>query len=91
MVSKGVLNENSSVVLPGAKRNFLVSPVAVAKEFFPGKYSIRLYTRYDGKDDFEVKEWDVFLFPPISFGVVGAFAIIGVWYGRWRRKKSMSI
>lgn len=52
LVAKGILNQDSSLILPGSERKFvtLMQPVSSASK--PGKYKVTVYYRYDGQKDF---------------------------------------
>lgn len=53
LIAKGILNEDSNMILPGNERRFvtLLQPVSAAKK--AGKYKITVFYRYDGQDDFK--------------------------------------
>lgn len=52
LVAKGIINQDSSLILPGSTRQFvtLMQPVSAANK--PGRYKITAYYRYDGQSEF---------------------------------------
>lgn len=55
LIAKGIINPESTLVLPDKSRQFvtIMQPVAEAK--LKGEYKITAYYRYDGMKDFEAK------------------------------------
>jgi hypothetical protein len=50
LVSKGIINENSNLILPETYRRFLVPLNKTASSVIPGKYKITTHFRFDGYD-----------------------------------------
>lgn len=52
LISKGIINQDSSLILPGSTRQFvtLMQPISAANK--PGRYKITAYYRYDGQNEF---------------------------------------
>lgn len=55
LVAKGIINQDSSLILPGSTRQFvtLMQPVSGADK--PGRYKLTAYYRYDGQNDFKTQ------------------------------------
>ena len=52
VVAKGIINPESSLVLPGSSRQFVTLMQPVAESNIPGRYAVTAYYRYDGLDQF---------------------------------------
>lgn len=72
-VKKGVLNQESGLLFPETLRNYTVSLESLASAFLPGKYTLTVSYRYDGKDEFMLETKSGFFIP--WQGVVGALFI----------------
>lgn len=94
VVAKGILNQDSSIILPGSTRQFvtLMQPVEPATR--SGKYKITVYYRYDGQDSF--KSQSVYFTKRIPVvrlvAAAAAFAILvgAIVYWSVRRRKYSS-
>lgn len=76
LVAKGIVNEDSSIVLPGATRDMSVKMRPVMTAWVPGMYTLRLGYRYDGLEAFETVEERVFVVPPAFIaGCIGLIAV----------------
>ncbi len=76
LVAKGIVNEDSSIVLPGATRDIVVKMRPVMTAWVPGVYTLRLGYRYDGLEAFETVEERVFVVPPAFIaGCIGLIAV----------------
>jgi hypothetical protein len=55
LVAKGILNPDSSIILPGSSRQFvtLLQPVATSNK--AGRYKITVHYRYDGQQNFSTE------------------------------------
>lgn len=53
VVSKGIINPESTLALPGKSRQFKTTMQQIAKPRLWGTYTINVYYRYDGKDGFD--------------------------------------
>ncbi len=95
VIKQGVINENSSYVLPETYRQIPVNLQTVAREgWWPKFYRMEVYYRYDGIDSFAVKNYTLYLvnLPAlIVFAgavVLVAWAVIRSWkYVLWRRAR----
>jgi hypothetical protein len=52
LVAKGILNPDSSIILPGSSRQFVTLLQPVAESSKAGRYKITVHYRYDGQQDF---------------------------------------
>lgn len=52
VVSSGIINPESALLLPDTSRNYNVSLKQVGPSWWPGHYSLVVDYRYDGRDDF---------------------------------------
>lgn len=77
LVAKGIVNEDSSIVLPGMTRDMAVKMRPVTMAWVPGMYTLRLGYRYDGLEAFETVEERVFVLPPAF--IAGSIALIAVF------------
>ncbi len=87
MVSKGVINEESGIMLPETFRVYSTHLRTLAWSFVPGRYTLTIAYRYDGKEDFEIKSYQIFILPSLSAALVAVAVVLFGWYGIRRRKK----
>ncbi len=69
-IKKATINQSSGLVLPNTSRRFDERFVALASAWLPGKYSLRVEYRYDGKDTFEVSGEKYWYWPPVTTGIL---------------------
>jgi hypothetical protein len=88
LVSKGVINENSDIILPETYRRFTVPLKSIVTATVPGKYKISVDFRFDGYDQFRTYQTNQFLLPPILLLAIIAviFATIVVVFMLKNRK-----
>ena len=87
VVAKGVINESSIVVMPGAEKTYPVSMRSLTDPWLPGEYTLTVSYRFDGGEE-SVVGTTKFGFIPTSF-ILGCLAlpVIGVGgYVAWRRR-----
>jgi hypothetical protein len=88
VVAKGIINQESTIILPETMRNYPVQLTDQAFRFVPGRYSLEMAYRYDGKDDFTVSTIRFDFIPlPATLGFLLLVATCG-WYVARRRRKS---
>ncbi|HCU70900.1 MAG TPA: hypothetical protein DIC35_04100 [Candidatus Moranbacteria bacterium] len=90
-VLRGIINNESRIILPESSKAFPVDLKQNLAAFIPGKYRLSVQYRYDGKDDFDIDEEYFLFFPPESTAIltiilVAASGIIFRW--RWKRKNN---
>ena len=92
IVRKGIINEESAIILPETLRVYPSSFKAVETVFMPGRYTLAIQYRHDGEEAFtEVKRSFVFVPPPVmalSFCLLLFLGWIGRHFLRLQRKKS---
>lgn len=88
VVAKGIINEESSIILPETPRKYLVKLARQLPTIIPGRYTLEIASRYDGKNDFSTTELTFDFIPlPATLGVLTLVATCG-WYVARRRRKS---
>ncbi len=81
VVRKGIVNEESGIILPETLRAYSISLKSVRKSFIPGKYTLSISYRYDGKETFETSSMKLGIFVPMPILIIGvAMAAIAGWY-----------
>ena len=87
IVEKGIINEESGLILPETQRLYPIHPRSLLWSFVPGRYTLAIQWRYDGKDDFSLQT-TTFDFLPL-FAIIGFLLMIVMigWYGVRRRRK----
>lgn len=88
MIAKGVINQESTLILPESGRAYSLSLEQISQSFIPGWYTIETAYRYDGKDDFAKTSLRFIFIPPLTLGFLLLGAVFG-WSGiRLRRRIS---
>jgi hypothetical protein len=64
LVAKGIINENSNIILPETYRRFSVSLNRTSTALIPGKYKIITSFRFDGYDQFRSYQSSQYLLTP---------------------------
>lgn len=86
-VLRGIINQESAIILPETFRIIQVSFKKTAPLFLPGRYAVSIEYRYDGKDDFVAKNFSVNILPGIDMiGLLIVVALI-IGYIKFRNKK----
>lgn len=93
LVYKGIINLQSSIILPETFKIFPVQLEKIEPAFFPGKYTTSIKYRFDGKEDFETSE-KTFIYVSWKFllciGILLTFAmILGMKLGRKNLKNNL--
>jgi hypothetical protein len=65
LISKGIINENSQIILPGTYRRYSVDLRKISTPLLPGKYKVDVNFRFDGYDQFRTYQTSQFLLPPV--------------------------
>lgn len=86
-VAKSIINNESSIILPETFRVFPGTFRQIAPSFIPGRYTLIVNYRYDGKDDFIAERINFFLIPPIFLLTVIILTAIVSGYIIFRNKK----
>lgn len=87
MIARGIINEQSTLILPESSRVYSLSLETIARSFVPGWYTMEISYRYDGKDDFVKTSLRFISIPPVAMvGLLSLMVIFG-WYGVKRRRR----
>lgn len=92
-VAKNIINNESSIILPETFRVFPGTFRQTAPSVIPGRYSLIVKYRYDGKDDFAAERINFFLIPPIFLLLMIISAAIAsgcIIFRNKKRKKQKS-
>jgi hypothetical protein len=73
LVSKGVINENSGIILPETYRRYSVPLNKVASSTHPGKYKMHVDFRFDGYEQYRSYQTSMFL---LASWAVAALAVL---------------
>jgi hypothetical protein len=77
LVAKGIVNEDSSIVLPQITRDIVARIRSIATAWVPGTYVSKTSYRYDGREAFEGFEERKVVVPPVFLvGVTGIFVVL---------------
>ena len=90
VISQGVINRESAYCMPETFRNFAVNLENEQSAFLPGKYTIVIKYRFEGKDDFEYRQSSIFYFPKnaiILLVAVGVLLVMFAWIVLKLKKK----
>lgn len=94
LVAKGIIDPESTIILPGTTRQFVTLLQTVSTSNLGGKYKVTAYYRYDGQDSFMKKTiYYTHGIAPIKivFGGIVILMILcsGGWYvaRTWRRSR----
>jgi hypothetical protein len=91
VVAKGIINEDSNIVLPDKSRQFvsLMNPIAAADR--SGRYKVTVYYRYDGQKDFSSQttyfDHGTNLVPYMAGGVIAISGLATGVYFIFRNKR----
>jgi hypothetical protein len=83
LISKGIINENSGIILPQTNRRYSVPLTKVATATTPGKYKVEVDFRFDGYDQFRSYRASVFLLTPpilILISLILIAAVSGAYF-----------
>jgi len=94
-ISNGVINNESALILPETFRIYNVLLKKTALAIIPGKYRISIAYRYDGNDDFFIKEEYVDFFPMsailVGLSIIGLTMVYGVHRLRKKQRNARRI
>ena len=85
VMQKGVINQESSIIMPETFRSYAVRPSSFFLAYVPGYYTIATEYRYDGKEDV-VTQSSRFFYVPV-FEIVMVMCFIGFFMWKRKRKK----
>ena len=84
-VERAILNEESALVLPKAARKFQEDFSSLGLAWMPGRYTVLLEYRYDGKESYEKKiekHWH-FPLPSIAVGAIFIMLLVVAKLRKW--------
>ncbi len=87
LVSQGVINENSSLILPQVNREFTVDMMKVASADKAGKYKLTVNFRFDGTDQFRSYQTSILLKSPGTYLALAILLLIIVVFIVYYYKK----
>jgi hypothetical protein len=70
LVAKGIINENSNLILPETHRQFVVPIKKISSSVYPGKYKITTNFRFDGYDQIRTYQSSQFILTPIILALI---------------------
>jgi hypothetical protein len=88
LVGRGVINENSNIILPETYRRFSTPLIKISGIGIMGKYKMDVNYRFDGYDQFRTYQTSFFVIAPLGFAIIGlifAAAGAGVYWLSKRR------
>lgn len=87
LIASGVINEESAIVLPEAKRRIIAElDRQGSPSFWPARYRLRVDYRYDGIEKFARKEVSLLYINPI--GLLIAFSVVGLTFYIIKQRRS---
>lgn len=78
IVAKGIINQESALILPETFRVYPVRLAGLAMSFIPGRYTMAIAYRYDGKEDFATTSLQFDFIPPAA---IVLFLVLGAVFG----------
>ena len=88
VVSKGIINEESGLILPESIRVYPARLNQLAFSFVPGRYTMKIDYRYDGREDFTTVTRQFNFIPPMTIAAILALAVMGGWFAMRRRRQN---
>jgi hypothetical protein len=89
-VMQGIINSESSLVLPETFRVFPVPLENITLAFLPGRYNLSVEYRYDGKEDFTSSSSSFFFVPPSFIFSVLVLIVLGATSYFYKKRKLQS-
>ncbi|NTW89453.1 MAG: hypothetical protein HGB37_00885 [Candidatus Moranbacteria bacterium] len=89
VVRSGVINEQSGIVLPEAFRKLSANLMRVETPFIPGRYTVTIGYRYDGKDSTDSNISDYIYIPPIFALAMAVIVVLSMLTFRYLRAKNV--
>lgn len=88
VVTRGIINENSGIILPSTFRTYPTVLKSSQVAFVPGKYKLTIRYRYDGEDNFRIVEatFNNVNLPLIGESVLGLAIVVYLSFWALRRK-----
>lgn len=86
-IQKGIINEQSGLVLPETFRLFTIKMLNLTKAFIPGRYALAVSYRYDGRDDFTLDNNSFIFIPPIFILSILVLIVFGIFIYFYKKEK----
>ncbi len=89
--SRGIINESSAIILPAAVRHYSVTLLSRRRPIWPGRYTLSVHYRYDGRDDTTTVTRSIWYLGSVGLaglglvGVVFIIIIVRLKRNRYRR------
>lgn len=84
-VIRGIINQESAIILPETFRVFPVALKKLALSFLPGRYTLSIEYRYDGKEEFLIDKSQFTFIPPIA--IIAGLILIAIFIGYLKLRK----
>lgn len=89
LISKGIVNESSSIILPESSRVFSVPLKHTGSSLLPGRYKLKVDYRFDGYNQIRSYQTSFFVFPLISQVTIVLVSVTGlILWLRLKNRKS---
>jgi hypothetical protein len=90
LVAKGVINEESGIILPEIVREYPLRILPLSTMFVPGRYTLILAYRFDGREEYSTEEQSIWIFPwPTIVASVASMSTLAMFF-RWRKSRRLS-
>ena len=95
LIAKGIINPESTLVMPESTRQFVSLLQPVASSNVPGVYRVTAYYRYDGQEKFssrsiEISRWSMIYAPVLAAGASTTILCLVLWKTRKKRRRRLS-
>ena len=93
VVSRGVINDNSSMILPEHTRQVITRLSPLSRAYLPGRYKVELTYRYDGQDSPKIMNTYVYWLnlPMLSVIMVALVGLCYCSYRLWRIRQKRRV
>lgn len=88
LISKGIVNENSNIILPQTYRQMTVPLEAVGSSHAMGKYILRVDFRFDGFSQYRRYQAKLLLLQWFVFVIIGVALILALAFKAYRNLRS---
>ncbi len=88
VVSKGIINEESGIILPETIRMYSVRMRPLVPSFVPGYYALDIAYRYDDREEFSLYSEQFAFLPGIAMIGISLLLIAATGWYAWRRRRN---
>jgi hypothetical protein len=87
-VRKGIINTDSGIILPETFRIYPTDLIKIATAYLPGRYTLTIGYRFDGKNDFTIVQTKILIIPPFFslLIILAVLTLIGYFYFRFKKR-----